>query len=53
MNEQNLDYLSKQIKFTGFGEGHQEELKEKLQKHSPDFTIAHQQDFGKDNTTAS
>ena len=53
MNEQNLDYLSKQIKFTGFGEGHQDELKEKLQKNSPDFTIAHQQDFGKDNTTAS
>lgn len=52
MNEQNLDYLNKQIKFTGFGEGHQEELKTKMQKQTPDFTIVHQQEFGKDNINA-
>ena len=31
MNEQNLDYLSRQIKFTGFGEGHEKDLKEKME----------------------
>jgi len=53
MNEKNLDYLTKQIKFTGFGEGHGDELKEKIQKQTPEFTLYHQQDFGKDNTVAS
>ena len=37
MNEQNLDYLSKQVKFTGFGETHSEELKHKLTKQAPEF----------------
>jgi hypothetical protein len=53
MNENNYDYLNKQIKFTGFGEGHQEKLKENLQKQTPEFTIFHQQDFGKDNVVAT
>lgn len=53
MNEKNFDYLSKQIKFTGFGESHQEELREKLQKQTPEFAIFHQQDFGKDQTVAT
>ncbi|MEO6729803.1 MAG: hypothetical protein ABIN01_01205 [Ferruginibacter sp.] len=53
MNEKNLDYLAKQIKFTGFGEGHGEELKEKIQQQTPEFTIAHQQDFGKDSAMAT
>src|SRR5688572_19997308 len=53
MNEKNLDYLSNQLKFSGFGEGHNKELKEKLQKQAPEFTIFHNQDFGKDRTVAS
>jgi len=52
MNEQNLEYLNKQIKFTGFGEAHQDELKQQMQKQLPEFTLFHQQDFGKDNTVA-
>ena len=32
MNQKNLDYLKDQVKFTGFGEGLENELKEKMQK---------------------
>jgi hypothetical protein len=53
MNEQNLDYLVNQMKFTGFGEGHREELKEKMGKQEPQITIFHQADFGKDKTVAT
>lgn len=53
MNEKNFDYLNKQMKFTGFGEAHSDELKDKMQKQPPEFTIFHQQDFGKDNTVAT
>jgi len=52
MNQKNFDYLSNQIKLTGFGESHNEELKEKIQKQTPDFVITHKQDFGKDSTVA-
>jgi hypothetical protein len=53
MNEKNLEYLSKQIKFTGFGEEHQSELKDKMGKQLPEFTIFHQAAFGNDNATAA
>ncbi len=52
MNEKNYDYLKDQLKYTGFGEGLQQELKEKMQKNTPDFTIFHSADFGKDNTVS-
>jgi hypothetical protein len=53
MNEKNLDYLVNQIKFTGFGEGHRDELKEKMEKQEQQITIFHQADFGKDKTVAT
>lgn len=53
MNEQNFDYLKKQIRGMGFGEGHTEELKTKLQSGEPAFVIGHQADYGKDNTVAA
>ena len=53
MNNENFEYLNKQLKFTGFGESLGAELKEKLDKQTPEFTLFHQQDFGKDNTVAS
>ncbi|OJV98528.1 MAG: hypothetical protein BGO52_11765 [Sphingobacteriales bacterium 44-61] len=53
MNEKNYDYLSKQLLFTGFGEGHQAELKAKMQEGKNEFVLFHQQDFGKDNVVAS
>lgn len=53
MNEKNFDYLSKQIQFTGFGDGHKDELMQKMKENKPEFTIFHQQDFGKDSTVAT
>ena len=52
MNEQNLDYLSRQIKFTGFGEGHATELKAKMASGVGEFALIHQQEFGKDQVNA-
>jgi len=53
MNEKNLDYLVNQLKFTGFGEGHREDLIKKMEKQEPQITIFHQADFGKDKTVAT
>jgi hypothetical protein len=53
MNEQNLDYLNRQIKFTGFGEGHASDLKAKLEKGEKEFVLLHNQDFGKDQAGAT
>jgi hypothetical protein len=53
MNEKNLEYLNKQIKYAGFGEGHQEALKEKIEQGQTDFALFHQADFGKDSAVAT
>lgn len=53
MNERNFDYLSNQLKYTGFGEDLQQQLKEKLQKQEPEFTLSFQKDYGKDETAAT
>ncbi|WP_423147789.1 hypothetical protein [Rubrolithibacter danxiaensis] len=52
MNQKNFEYLRDQVKFTGFGEGLENELKEKMQKQSPQFLLYHQGSFGKDSTAA-
>ena len=48
MNQKNFEYLSNQVKFTGFGEGLEKELKERVQKQAPNFLILHQGNFAKD-----
>jgi hypothetical protein len=53
MNQKNFDYLRDQVKFTGFGEGLENELKEKMQKQTPEFQITHNTKFGNDEVTAS
>lgn len=53
MNEKNFDYLKNQVKFTGFGEGLENELKEKLQAQEPRFTLFHNATFGKDATIST
>jgi len=53
MNEKNVDYLNNQIKYTGFGDGHLEKLKEKIKEGKPEFTLFHNADFGKDATVAT
>jgi hypothetical protein len=49
MNEQNFEYLKKQLKHTGYGEEHLKDLREELKKQTPAFTLFHQADYGKDN----
>jgi hypothetical protein len=48
MNEKNFEYLRDQVKYTGFGEGLEEELKEKMQQQKPSFTIDHEAYYGDD-----
>ena len=53
MNEKNLEYLSNQLKFTGFGEDLQAQLKEKMQKQEPEFMLTHKKEYGNDQTVAT
>ncbi|PWT74948.1 MAG: hypothetical protein C5B59_09965 [Bacteroidetes bacterium] len=53
MNEQNFDYLSRQLKFTGFGEEIQRALLEKLQLQLPEFTLHHHASIGSDKVEAA
>ena len=53
MNEKNYDYLKDQLKYTGFGEGLQNELKEKMEKQTPEFQLNHSQKFGKDEVSST
>ncbi len=53
MNEKNYGYLKDQLKYTGFGEGLQNDLKEKMEKQTPDFQLNHSQKFGKDEVSAT
>ena len=42
MNEKNFEYLSDQLKYTGFGEALQIELKEKMKQQEPCFILYHE-----------
>ncbi|CAA9195814.1 hypothetical protein [Flavobacterium collinsii] len=53
MNEKNFEYLKEQVKYTGFGETLESELKEKMQKEEPNFTLTHNAKYGNDTTTAT
>lgn len=51
MNEKNFEYLKDQVKYSGFGEGLEVELKEKMKEQQPDFKLNHQAKYG--DTTAN
>lgn len=53
MNDKNYEYLNKQLLNTGFGEGHADELKQKMEKGENDFALFHKQTFGKDEAVAT
>lgn len=53
MNEKNFDYLKDQVKFTGFGDALEAELKEKMRKQVPEFQLYHNTKFGNDVATAT
>ena len=48
MNQKNFEYLRDQVKYTGFGEGLENDLREKLSKQTPDFTLKHNAQYGND-----
>jgi len=45
MNQKNLEFLENQIKYTGFGESLQIELKKKMEKGEKEFTLSHDARF--------
>lgn len=53
MNEKNFEYLKDQIKYTGFGEALENELKEKMQQQTPSFTLNHDAHYGNDIAVAT
>ncbi|MCV9932902.1 hypothetical protein OIU80_11460 [Flavobacterium sp. LS1R47] len=53
MNEKNFEYLKEQVKYTGFGDALESELKEKLQKEEPNFTLTHHAKYGNDTAIAT
>ena len=48
MNQKNFEYLRDQVKYTGFGEGLENDLREKLSKQTPDFTLKHNAQYSND-----
>lgn len=53
MNQENFDYLKNQVKFTGFGEGLEGQLKEKIQGQHPEFTLQHSAEYGQDKVNVT
>ena len=51
MNEKNFEYLRDQVKYSGFGEGLETTLKEKMKEQQPEFKLNHQATYG--DTTAN
>lgn len=48
MNQKNLEYLKDQLKYTGFGETFDQDLKEMMLKGEKEFKILHSVIYGKD-----
>ena len=52
MNQKNFEFLKDQVKYSGFGESLENDLKANLQKQAPEFTLQHQTSFGKDQVSS-
>lgn len=52
MNERNYDYLKDQVKYTGFGEALEGELKQQMEKQQPTFSLKHDAFYGEDKVSA-
>lgn len=53
MNQKNFEYLSDQVKYTGFGEGLEDELKENMEKQNESFKLYHNAQYGNDTAVAA
>jgi hypothetical protein len=52
MNEKNFDYLKDQVKFTGFGQELESQLKANLAKSQTEFQLKHTTAYGKDELSS-
>jgi len=52
MNQKNFEYLRDQVKYTGFGEGLENDLKQKIEEGKPEFKLLHQVQYSNDSVTA-
>ncbi|WP_448103551.1 hypothetical protein [Pedobacter panaciterrae] len=48
MNKKNVEFLKDQIKYTGFGEGYESQLNEKIGKELKEFQLLNRTEFGND-----
>ncbi|CAG5001588.1 hypothetical protein DYBT9275_02698 [Dyadobacter sp. CECT 9275] len=53
MNEKNFEYLRDQVKYSGFGDGLEAQLRENIKKQPLEFSVQHQTAFGKDEVTST
>ncbi len=53
MNQKNFEYLRDQVKYTGFGESLENDLKQKIEEGKPEFKLQHQTQYGDDSVTAT
>lgn len=53
MNDKNLEYLTEQLKRTGFGDTLNDELRKNMEKQNADFTLSLQQAYGTDKVSAT
>lgn len=53
MNQKNFEYLRDQVKYTGFGDNLENDLKENLQKQPQEFTLYHNAQYGNDQAAIS
>lgn len=52
MNQENFNYLKDQVKYAGFGDALESQLKENLESQQPTFQLTHAHEFGKDKVDA-
>jgi hypothetical protein len=53
MNEKNYEYLTEQLKRTGFGDTFNNELRENMEKQNAEFKLSMQKAYGTDNVSAT
>ncbi|MDX2001768.1 MAG: hypothetical protein SFW35_05025 [Chitinophagales bacterium] len=53
MNQKNFEYLRDQVKYTGFGDALENDLKQKIEVGQPEFKLQHQTKYGDDSVTAT
>jgi len=53
MNEKNYEYLTEQLKRTGFGDTLNDELRKNMEKQNAEFTLNMQQAYGADKVSAT